>query len=89
MILRPFRPRPPPGDIPLSASAEDQKETPKEGPSNGEQADGQAQKSRRQFSRRRQRNSDSTTSKVKYHSLEHLNWIPVYIIIVLYCSVSW
>ncbi|MCJ8731645.1 hypothetical protein PDJAM_G00201850 [Pangasius djambal] len=60
---RPFRPRPPPGESQSAIPAEGQKETPKEGPSNGEQADGQAQKSRRQFSRRRQRNSDSTTSK--------------------------
>ncbi|KAF7706287.1 Y-box-binding protein 2-A-like isoform X2 [Silurus meridionalis] len=60
---RPFRPRPPPGEIQSGAPAEGQKETSKEGQSNGEQTDGQAQKSRRQFSRRRQRNSDSTTSK--------------------------
>lgn len=68
MFLRPFRPRPPPGAIQTATPAEGQKETTKEGPSNGEQADGQAPKTRRQFSRRRQRNSDSTTSKVKYHN---------------------
>ncbi|XP_017327901.1 Y-box-binding protein 2-A [Ictalurus punctatus] len=60
---RPFRPRPPPEEVQLVTPAAGQKEVPKEGPSNGEQADGQAQKSRRQFTRRRQRNSDSTTSK--------------------------
>uniref|UniRef100_A0AAR2L9Z4 CSD domain-containing protein n=1 Tax=Pygocentrus nattereri TaxID=42514 RepID=A0AAR2L9Z4_PYGNA len=57
---RPFRPRPPPGE---GQQDESQKEAPKEAQSNGEQIDGQGQKPRRQFSRRRQRNSDSTTSK--------------------------
>ncbi|KAK3546412.1 hypothetical protein QTP70_026301 [Hemibagrus guttatus] len=60
---RPFRPRPPPGANQSATPAEGQKETTKEGPSNGEQVDAQAPKTRRQFSRRRQRNSDSTTSK--------------------------
>ncbi|XP_072542965.1 Y-box-binding protein 2-A-like [Salminus brasiliensis] len=61
---RPFRPRPPPGEgQQLATPVEGQKEVSKEGQSNGEQTDGQAQKPRRQFSRRRQRNSDSTTSK--------------------------
>ncbi|TSK82204.1 Y-box-binding protein 2 [Bagarius yarrelli] len=60
---RPFRPRPPLGVVQSATPAEGQKETPKEGQSNGEQADGQVQKTRRQFSRRRQRNSDTTASK--------------------------
>ncbi|XP_066536712.1 Y-box-binding protein 2-A-like [Hoplias malabaricus] len=59
---RPFRPRPPPGEgQQVAVTSEGPKEAPKEGQSNGEQVDGQ--KARRQFSRRRQRNSDSTTSK--------------------------
>ncbi|KAL7880139.1 hypothetical protein SRHO_G00023930 [Serrasalmus rhombeus] len=61
---RPFRPRPPPGEgQQVVMPDESQKEAPKEAQSNGEQIDGQGQKPRRQFSRRRQRNSDSTTSK--------------------------
>ncbi|XP_076829834.1 Y-box-binding protein 2-like [Brachyhypopomus gauderio] len=56
---RPFRPRPPTGDDqPVASSGEGQKEVAQDG---GDQGD--AQKPRRQFSRRRQRNSDSTTSK--------------------------
>ncbi|XP_026865709.1 Y-box-binding protein 2-A-like [Electrophorus electricus] len=61
---RPFRPRPPAGEVqPVATSAEGQKEALKEVQDGGERGDSQAQKPRRQFSRRRQRNSDSTASK--------------------------
>ncbi|KAL7876097.1 hypothetical protein AOLI_G00110600 [Acnodon oligacanthus] len=61
---RPLRPNPPPGEgQQLVMPDEGLKEAPKEAQSNGEQIDGQGQKPRRQFSRRRQRNSDSTNSK--------------------------
>ncbi|XP_030635765.1 Y-box-binding protein 2-A isoform X2 [Chanos chanos] len=65
---RPFRPRPPPADgqqtgAPVEGQTEGQNEPPKEGQANGEQDNGQSQKPRRQFSRRRQRNSESAASK--------------------------
>ncbi|XP_067288554.1 Y-box-binding protein 2-A-like [Pseudorasbora parva] len=58
---RPFHPRPPPGEVQQTAPAEEQELPPKEGQTNGEQTEGQ--KPRRPFSRRRQRKSESGTSK--------------------------
>lgn len=77
-LLRPFRPRPPPGEVQAGAAtsegqaAEGQevvKEVVKEAQEgqqpNREQANEDSQKPRRQFSRRRQRNSESNSvSKV-------------------------
>ncbi|XP_051989964.1 Y-box-binding protein 2-A-like [Xyrauchen texanus] len=61
---RPFRPRPPTGEAQQTVTpAEDQESPPKEGQNNGEQAEGQLRKPRRQFSRRRQRKSESGASK--------------------------
>ncbi|XP_012690908.1 Y-box-binding protein 2-A [Clupea harengus] len=58
---RPFRPRPPQGEqqAPAEGQSDAPKETLKEPQTNGELG----QRPRKQFSRRRQRNSESTTSK--------------------------
>ncbi|XP_041724259.1 Y-box-binding protein 2-A isoform X2 [Coregonus clupeaformis] len=67
---RPFRPRPPPGEIqagaaPSEGQAADGQEVVKEAQegqqTNGEQANEDGQKPSRQFSRRRQRNSESNS----------------------------
>nr|XP_046174670.1 Y-box-binding protein 2-A-like isoform X3 [Oncorhynchus gorbuscha] len=67
---RPFRPRPPPGEVQAGAAtskgqaAEGQdvvKEAQEGQQTNGEQANEDGQKPRRQFSRRRQRNSESNS----------------------------
>ncbi|XP_056606099.1 Y-box-binding protein 2-B-like isoform X1 [Triplophysa dalaica] len=58
---RPFRPRPPSGES--TAPAEEQESPSKEGQTDGEQVEGQPQKPRRQFGRRRQRKSESGASK--------------------------
>ncbi|XP_038831793.1 Y-box-binding protein 2-A-like isoform X4 [Salvelinus namaycush] len=64
---RPFRPRPPPGEVQAGAAtsegqAAEGQEVVKEGQqTNREQANEDSQKPRRQFSRRRQRNSESNT----------------------------
>ncbi|XP_052005869.1 Y-box-binding protein 2-A-like [Xyrauchen texanus] len=61
---RPFRPRPPPGEgQPTVGPDEEQESPPKEGQTNGEQVEGQPRKQRRQFTRRRQRKSESGASK--------------------------
>ncbi|KAG1952195.1 Y-box-binding protein 2-B-like [Pimephales promelas] len=61
---RPFQPRPPPGEAQqMVAPAEEQESPPKEDQTNGEQTDEQSRKPRKQFSRRRQRKSESGTSK--------------------------
>lgn len=65
VMPRPFRPRPPPGEAQQTAApVEEQESPPKEGQTNGEQTEGQPRKPRRPFSRRRQRKSESSTSKV-------------------------
>lgn len=61
-MFRPFRPRPPSGES--TAPAEEQESPSKEGQTDGEQVEGQPQKPRRQFGRRRQRKSESGASKV-------------------------
>ncbi|KAM3857417.1 Y-box-binding protein 2-A-like [Diretmus argenteus] len=72
-VRRPLRPRPPADQqeeaAPAEAEAEAQEEVVKEQEvpgdqqTNGETPEGQGQKPRRQFSRRRQRNSESSASK--------------------------
>ncbi|XP_048041868.1 Y-box-binding protein 2-A-like [Megalobrama amblycephala] len=61
---RPFRPRAPPGEAQQTAApVEEQESPPKEGQTNVEQTEGQPRRPRRPFSRRRQRKSESGTSK--------------------------
>uniref|UniRef100_A0A673L3L2 Y-box-binding protein 2-A-like n=1 Tax=Sinocyclocheilus rhinocerous TaxID=307959 RepID=A0A673L3L2_9TELE len=61
---RPLRPHPHPGEAQQTVvPTEEQESTPKESQTNREQTEGQPRKSRRQFSRRRQRKSESGASK--------------------------
>lgn len=83
LTLRPFRPRPQSDQAAdgQQAAAPEQSQEPSEvkqteaseGPqTNGEAAEGQGQKPRRQIRRRRQRNSESSTSKVSVY----VRWTP-------------